>query len=102
MQHIVTASAASVPSVNPPAALDPAGWISEHPIAATIIVALWLWVSLCLIIHMWMTRTDAPAFKKVRWSLLILVPIVGWTVYPACFERLSPIDTPCANGGGFT
>lgn len=49
-------------------------------------VALWAWMSLGLIGTLWLTRPSANPVRKVFWSVVLLLPILGWTLYGAFFS----------------
>jgi hypothetical protein len=40
-------------------------------------------VSLCLIARLWFTRPKLSAVRRLAWSVVLLVPIVGWLFFTA-------------------
>ena len=54
-----------------------------------------LWVSLSLIVRLWLVHRSTPLLRKLCWSVALLLPFVGWFFYAAFFHRLGPSDSPC-------
>lgn len=65
--------------------LDAPHWLAAHPHIAISLGGFCLWVSVCLIIHLWLSRPGSDV-KKVCWSVILLIPLVGWTLYAGCYE----------------
>ena len=59
--------------------------------------AFCLWVSLCLLLHLWLARR-APLTKKLYWSFIILIPFIGWVLYGGCFQVPGYNSSPCTSG----
>ncbi len=65
--------------------------------------------SLCLIARLWITRPKVSAIRKLFWSLILLVPIVGWLFFaafcpaPARDEHGGHVEygDPTAGGGDY-
>jgi hypothetical protein len=53
-----------------------------------------LGISLCLIGRMWLKDRDAHWSKKLCWSLVLCVPLVGWVFYGAFYRPLPEGDVP--------
>ena len=91
----------------PSALLDPGAWLSHHPRIAICIGAFCLWVSLCLIIRLWVVHSRVPLYRRLIWSLVLLIPFFGWLAYGGGFHVPLPNDSPCAEnpdagtGGGW-
>jgi bacteriorhodopsin len=91
--------------------LDAVSWLSEHPRIAVYIAGFCLWISVCLIIRIWIIHRRTRFIRKVIWSFIVLVPFFGWLAYCGCFTPLDSINTPCptehdwtscfGGGGGF-
>ena len=48
--------------------------------------AFCLWVSVSLIIRMWLVERSASVFKRILWSVMLLIPLFGWLAYGAWFH----------------
>jgi len=69
----------------PPFTIDVPHWLGVHPNIAIAFGSFCLWVSLCLIIRLWLIHPGSDV-KKVYWSVILLIPLVGWTLYAGCYE----------------
>ncbi len=54
-------------------------------------VGIWLggfclWLSLTLIIRMWLIHRRAAFIKKFIWSLILIIPFFGWVAYGGGFK----------------
>jgi hypothetical protein len=65
-----------------------------HPILLAVVVAAWAWVSLSLIIRMWLLHRRSHILKKLFWSFVLLVPLLGWLFYGAFFQPPSVSENP--------
>ncbi len=62
-----------------------------HP--TTVILALfYLWLSLSLIVRLWLVHRYDPFHKRVLWSLVLCVPFFGWLAYGAFYTPLTEND----------
>lgn len=59
-----------------------------------------IWISLCLILTIWIRHRKRHVLSKVFWSLICLVPLLGWVAFFGFFQ-IAPqsgqdgfIDTP--------
>ena len=77
-------------------------WMKQHPQAVLCIAGFFLWVSLSLIICMWLTHRQAPLLKKLVWSFVLLIPLFGWIAYGGWFSMPETQMSPCpaSQGGG--
>jgi hypothetical protein len=59
-------------------------WLAQHPVVAI----LWGWISLSLILHLWLARRQRQTgwIKKVIWSCVLLIPVLGWLFYGGFFN----------------
>ena len=57
-----------------------------HPVLVIVLCALWAWVSITLVIRLWLAHRRAGFVKKLLWSLMLLVPVFGWMCYGAFFQ----------------
>ena len=62
-----------------------------------IIEAVSLWVSLCLFLRLLLIHRKAHWSKKLVWSVVVFLPVVGPLFYGAFFRPLRPHN----NGDGF-
>ena len=69
-------------------------WLVHHPVVATWSGAFCLWVSISLIIRMWLVHRRATVIKKLTWSVLLLIPLFGWFLYAGCFHPPDYTDIP--------
>jgi len=69
-------------------------WLGHHPIAAIWIGGFCLWVSISLILRMWLVHRRATLFKKITWSFILLMPVFGWFFYAGCFHIPDYTDIP--------
>ncbi len=51
-----------------------------------VAIALWTWISLGLIGTLWLSRPSANPVRKIFWSVVLLFPILGWSLYGAFFS----------------
>jgi len=86
---------------------DITAWFSQHPVAALWIGAFCLWVSVCLILRLWIIHRNTPLHRRLFWSLVLLFPLFGWLAYAGFFRIPSLNDFPCSEnpdagtGGGW-
>lgn len=64
------------------------------------------WVSLGLIGTMWLKHRKAHRTKKIFWSILLCLPLLGWVFYCALFfpprrENGYPENNSAFTSGGF-
>ena len=57
-------------------------------------LAVWLWMSFGLIARLWLIHRHATPWKKVAWSLALLVPVFGWIFYAGFFRIPERSDIP--------
>ena len=58
----------------------------NHPVLLIVICAIWAWVSITLVIRLWLMHRRASFVKKFLWSLMLLVPVFGWMCYGGFFR----------------
>jgi len=44
-------------------------------------LAVWAAISVFLIMHLWLKHRQESRRKKLLWSLILLMPVVGWVFY---------------------
>jgi hypothetical protein len=78
---------------------------ASHPVLLIAFCALWAWISLCLIIRLWVVHRKASRTRKILWSMMLLVPLFGWFFYAGLFHvpdyhGIPAPETPSAGAGG--
>lgn len=56
-------------------------FLRAHPNVRVILAAICIFVSLCLIVRLWMMHREDSVTRKLVWSLLLLIPLIGWICY---------------------
>ena len=77
----------------------------NHPVLLIALCAIWAWVSIALVIRLWLVHWRASFVKKFLWSLMLLVPVFGWMFYggffqPPGFHNTPASETPSFGGDG--
>ena len=66
----------------------------------TLLGLLWigfvLWLSLAIILRMWLRHREAHVIKKLFWTVILMIPMIGAVFYAAFFKRPGSHN----NGGG--
>lgn len=75
--------------------LDATVWVSHHIVAVICLAAFCLWVSISLILRMWIIHRRATFLKKILWSFTLLIPIFGWLCYAGLFRVPNFTDVEC-------
>jgi len=79
-------------------------YFHQH-LATVIVFAFCAWVSISLILRLWLTHRKDSTVKKLAWSLLLCVPAIGWVFYGALYTPLpentvkTPINRDAFYGG---
>jgi hypothetical protein len=63
----------------------------EHRAALTLLF-ICVWVSLALIIRLWLVHRGDSFLKRLIWSLVLCVPFFGWLLYGAFYTPLREND----------
>jgi hypothetical protein len=50
------------------------------------------WLSLSLIIRLWLKERKDSWYKKLMWSLILCIPLGGWIAYGAFYTSLPEND----------
>jgi len=66
--------------------VNASAWFAEHPRIGIALAAFCLWVSVSLMIRIWVLYHRASFVKKLIWSIVLLVPLFGWLFYAGCFQ----------------
>ena len=67
---------------------------TSFPLSPTglFVVAAWLFISLCIIARLWVTRRADPIGRKLVWSVIVLLlPMLGWLFYAAFYQAPKPL-----------
>jgi len=56
-----------------------------------------LWISLSLILRMWLLNRQSGTVKKLFWSIVLLIPFAGWVAYGAWFDVPDIHNNRCPN-----
>jgi tryptophan-rich sensory protein len=70
-------------------------WLQQHPLVALWTGCFCLCLSVALILRLWLLHRRAGWFKKLSWSVMLLVPFFGWLCYAAMFRLPEVNDKPC-------
>jgi uncharacterized membrane protein YgcG len=70
----------------------PAEFFEDHWVATSVALTVCLWVSICLILQVWIIHRRAAFIKKLSWSVMLLIPGLGWLAYGALFRIPSAND----------
>jgi hypothetical protein len=84
---------AADPSPFPP--LNVADWLSHHPVIGISLAGFCLWVSVSLIVRMWLVHRRVSFLKKFLWSFMLLIPLFGCSpTRPISYSRLYRCGMP--------
>jgi len=50
-----------------------------------VMLGLYAVACLSLLFHLWFRRSHGSVAKKIRWSLILLIPLFGWFAYGALY-----------------
>jgi hypothetical protein len=89
-----TLSSQSTPTPDLSDGFDPMAWFSGHPRVAVAVGAICLWISISLIIRLWIVHSKIAMLKKLKWSCILLIPFFGWIAYAGFFNALEATDIP--------
>jgi hypothetical protein len=64
----------------------------HHHIFAGVLILFWLWISLSLIIRLWLKHGSDPLRKRLLWSFVLCIPFFGWLLYGAFYTPLREND----------
>jgi uncharacterized RDD family membrane protein YckC len=55
------------------------------------VLATLIWISLCIVAHLWIARRGDSVVYRLVWSLVVLLfPIMGWLFYAAFYRPPKP------------
>lgn len=58
-------------------------------VTEVLVFGFCLWLSLSLIIRLWLKQRRDSWFKKLMWSAILCIPLAGWLLYGAFYTPLS-------------
>jgi hypothetical protein len=61
-------------------------FLAAHRNAAVVLAAACVFVSLCLVARLWVVHRKASVLRKLVWSVLLFLPLIGWIFYGAFFH----------------
>jgi len=74
----------------------PFEWLAGHQTGAICVGAFCLWVSLCLILRLWLLHRGAAFGRKLVWSAILFIPLFGWILYAGFFQTPEVSEIPCS------
>ena len=60
---------------------------AEFDFVDKIIFGFCLYVSVCLILRMWLKYRTDKVIKKLLWSVVLLMPLAGWVFYAGLYHN---------------
>jgi hypothetical protein len=55
--------------------------VAAHQTLGVVIGASCIFLSLCLIARLWVIHAEDSVPRKLFWSILLLIPLIGWIGY---------------------
>jgi len=68
------------------------------PVVNIVLLIIYVTVTVALLYHLWQKRPPDSVRKKLYWSIVILLPWVGWLAYGALYHPLKPNSTRPSGG----
>ncbi len=65
---------------------------AHHHFAAFALILVAMWISLSMILRLWLKYRHDSLFKKLGWSLVLCIPVFGWLFYGAFYTPLTEND----------
>ena len=53
----------------------------EHRVFGIALVAVWAFVTFCMVTRLWVLHRRERVLTKLVWSLILLVPLFGWLFF---------------------
>ncbi len=57
-----------------------------HQVFGIALVAVWAFVSFCMITRLWVLHRRERVLRKLVWSLILFVPLFGWLFFAAFYQ----------------
>jgi len=68
----------------------PEQYLHNHWPVALILLGIWAWISLSMIATLWIRHRHTTLPRKLIWTVILLVPAVGWVLYLGIFHTPPP------------
>jgi len=78
---------------------------AHHNRALFLVGVFCVWISLSMIVRMWLKYPGDSFLKKAGWSLILCVPFFGWLFYAGMYSPPSensikaPVNADAVTGG---
>ncbi len=82
------------PTDPPPQPLDLFDHLSRHPAVSGVLAVFCLAVSFYLVGRMWRVHRRETLAKKLFWTFVLFVPLLGWCFYAGLFHPPGYTDSP--------
>lgn len=79
---------------------EPIAWMLQNRAETGAILFGLAGISLVFILHLWIGHRRASIVKKITWSLILCLPLLGWLLYLALFNPPGYSDTPLNDSSG--
>ncbi len=70
--------------------------LAAHWKLVAILCAISVSISLCLIANLWIRRRSDSLGRKLSWSIILLVPVIGWLFYAAFYHPPEASGVPAS------
>jgi len=67
----------------------------QHGVWLPCLEIVALWISLSLMIRIWLLHTGVGTLRRILWSFIVLLPVLVWVFYAAFFHMPEASDTLC-------
>jgi hypothetical protein len=71
-------------------------FLGEHRHLTVAVVAVSALISLCLIARLWVIYRSDSVLTKLVWSLVLLIPLLGWIVYGGFYHAPAASGVPAS------
>ena len=61
-------------------------WLQARPALVALLLTASLCVSMKFTVQMWLLHREASVVKRIAWTVILLVPLVGWICYGGFFH----------------
>jgi hypothetical protein len=67
-------------------------WVGRYPtwrmgLFEKLVVLVCVGITALLIVHLWGTHSEDALAKKIIWSIVLLIPLIGWVLYANCYFK---------------
>jgi hypothetical protein len=67
-------------------------FLVAHRAFGIALLALWAFVSLCMVARVWVLHRRERVLTKLVWSLILLLPLLGWLFFAAFYRPPEALD----------